>query len=72
MGSIIAACVLILVIIGQMIINSVLLDQIEKDRRENAKYYAKLRREYDKRIKELHDEFELMEDLTYGGHRWVE
>lgn len=55
MGSIIAASVLLIIIIGQMIINSILLDQIEKDRRENAKYCAKLRKEYDKRIKELRE-----------------
>lgn len=67
MGSIAAGGVLILIIIGQMIINSVLLDQIEKDRLENKKFYARLRRDYDRRIKELRDEMELMEDLKIGS-----
>lgn len=60
------AFILIVIIIGQMIINSVLLGEIEKDRERNRKYYAKIRRDYDNRINELRDELELKEELSYG------
>lgn len=62
-GATVVSIVLIVIIIGQMIINTILLDKIEKDREENRKYYAKLRRDYDRRITEMRDEFELRRDL---------
>ena len=66
-GATVVAIILIVIIIGQMIINSILLDQIEKDREQNRKYYAKLRREYDRRIAELRDELSIKEDMYYAG-----
>ena len=61
------AIILSIIIICQMVINSILLDRIEKDREENRKYYAKLRREYDRRIAELRDELLIEEDMYYAG-----
>lgn len=63
MGGLIGASIAMVIIIIEMIINSVLLDRIEKERDENKKYYTKLRREYDMRLEQYREDIAVRDQI---------
>lgn len=54
------------VIVVQLFVMAILLDGWETERKENEKYYHKLRRTYDIQIEELKKDIALRDDIING------
>jgi len=67
MGNTLAAIVLLCIIIVQGFLNIYLINKLDDVQKNNKKFYAKLRREFDFRVKELEQDIWVRDEIIEAG-----
>lgn len=67
MGNTLAAIVLLCIIIVQGFLNIYLINKLDDVQKNNKKFYAKLRHEFDFRVKELEQDIWVRDEIIEAG-----